>query len=180
MEDFAMAVLLTAEQMRHTKASNAFQIQHPEKVENKYTIKEASVAADTLKLREQEEIESLKVFLKDYDMTSITTNELKKVGSRLYNSGLIDGEAFHIFISGLGAFDANGQQAETDVKYNAIALFDEKLEDYLSFIESHPNVKRSQGIPEYIQGMISANHAINALAHFVNSSKNSLTLDERV
>ena len=83
-----------------------------------------------------------------------------------------------MFISGLGAFDANGQQAETDVKYNAIALFNEKLEDYLSFVESHPNVKRSQGIPEYIQGMVAANHAINALTFFVNSSKNELSIEE--
>jgi hypothetical protein len=30
-----------------------------------------------------------------------------------------------MFISGLGTSDANGQQAETAVKYNAIALFNE-------------------------------------------------------
>ena len=173
-----MAVLLTAEQMRHTKASNPFQIQHPEQVTNKFTITEESKAAETLKLGKQQSIDELKVFLKDYDMTSITTNELKKVGSRLYNSGVIDGEALHMFIAGLGAFDANGQQAETDVKYNAIALFNEKLEDYLSFVESHPNVKRSQGIPEHIQGMVAANHEINALTFFVNSSKNELSIEE--
>lgn len=33
---------------------------------------------DTLKLRKQESIDELKDVLKDYDMTSITTNELKK------------------------------------------------------------------------------------------------------
>ncbi|WP_321860250.1 hypothetical protein [Pseudomonas paraveronii] len=174
-----MAVLLTAEQMRHTKASNPFQIKNPEQVVNKFTITEESKASDTLKLRKQESIDDLKAFLKDYDMTSITTNELKKVGRRLYENDVIDGEAFHMFISGLDAFDANGQQAETDVKYNAIALFNEKLEDYLSFLESHPNVKRSQGIPEYVQGMFAANHAINALAFFVNSSRSDLSIEER-
>lgn len=84
-----------------------------------------------------------------------------------------------MFISGLGAFDANGQQAETDVKYKAIALFNEKLEDYLSFLESHPNMKWSQGIPEYVQGMFAANHAINARAFFVNSSRSDLSIEER-
>lgn len=171
--------LLTAEQMRHTKASNAFQIQHPERVENKHTIKEASVAADTLNIYKQEEIDELKVFLKDYDMTSISTDELKKVGRRLYESGMIDENAFGMFISGDGASDANGKQTDTHVKFNAIALFDEKLEDYLAFVKSDPNVGRSMGIPEYIKGMVDANHAINALTHFINSSKNNLSVDER-
>ncbi|WP_411380336.1 hypothetical protein [Pseudomonas sp. MPB26] len=175
-----MAILLTAEQMRHTKASNPFQIKNPEQVVNRFTITEESKASETLKLHKQDSIDDLKIFLKDYDMTSITTNELKKVGSRLYNSGVIDGEAFHMFISGLGAFDANGQQAETDVKYNAIALFNEKLDDYLSFVENRPDVKHSQGIPEYIRGMFSANRAINALAFFVNSNRDDFTIDERV
>ncbi|KTB60961.1 hypothetical protein RJC98_10230 [Pseudomonas allii] len=174
-----MAVLLTAEQMRHTKASNPFQIKHPEQVVNKFTITDASKASDTLKLGNQQSIDDLKAFLKDYDMTSITTNELKEVGGRLYDSGVIDADAFHMFISGLGAFDANGKQSETDVKYNAIALFNEKLEDYLSFVESRPDVRRSQGIPEYIRGMFTANHAINALAFFANSSRNELSIDER-
>ena len=86
---------------------------------------------------------------------------------------------FHMFISGLGTSDANGQQAETAVKYNAIALFNEKLEDHLSCLENHPNVKCSQGIPEYVQGMFAANHAINALAFFVNSSRSDLSIEER-
>ncbi|MFV3015554.1 hypothetical protein MOQ67_17545 [Pseudomonas sp. LY-1] len=73
-----MAVLLTAEQMRYTKASNTFQIKNPKQVINTFTITEESKASDTLKLRKQESIDDLKAFLKDYDMTSITTNELKK------------------------------------------------------------------------------------------------------
>lgn len=73
-----MAVLLTAEQMRYTKASNPLQIKNPEQVVNTFTITEESKASDTLKLRKQESIDDLKAFLKDYDMTSITTNELKK------------------------------------------------------------------------------------------------------
>jgi hypothetical protein len=40
-------------------------------------------------------------------------------------------------------------------------------------------VKRSQGIPEYVQGMFAANHAINALAFFVNSSRSDISIEER-
>jgi hypothetical protein len=40
-------------------------------------------------------------------------------------------------------------------------------------------MKWSQGIPEYVQGMFAANHAINALAFFVNSSRSDLSIEER-
>ena len=60
-----MAVLLTAEQMRYTKASNPFQIKNPKQVINTFTITEESKASDTLKLRKQELIDDLKAFLKE-------------------------------------------------------------------------------------------------------------------
>ena len=59
-----MAILLTAEQMRHTKASNPFQIKNPGQVTNQFTITEASKAAETLKLSDDKEIVELKAFLK--------------------------------------------------------------------------------------------------------------------
>lgn len=47
-----MAIMLTAEQMRHTKATNAYVIKNPEQITNEFTITEESVAADTLNLGE--------------------------------------------------------------------------------------------------------------------------------
>ena len=111
-------------------------------------------------------------------MTSISTDELKKVGRRLFESNIIDEQAFLIFIAGDGASDANGRQTNTHVKFNAIALFDEKLQDYLAFVDSNPDVRRSQGIPEYIQGMVDANRAINALLYFAHSPKDDLSVEE--
>ncbi|NMZ51979.1 hypothetical protein [Pseudomonas poae] len=163
-----------------SKQSDGFLIKNPTKTTNVYTFTEEAKAADELKLSQQDQIAELKAFLKDYDMTSISTDELKVVGRRLYESGVIDTNAFGIFISGDGGFDAQGRQANTHVKYNALALFDEQLEDYLSFVKSNPNVGRSQGVPEYIQGMLDANRAINALAYFVNSSRDDLSVDEYV
>jgi hypothetical protein len=43
-----------------------------------------------------------------------------------------------MFISGLGAFYTNGQQAETDVKYNAIALFNESWTITFRFLKAIP------------------------------------------
>ncbi|WP_313600463.1 hypothetical protein [Pseudomonas sp.] len=158
--------------------TNAIVIKNPDKVTNAFTITDESKAVDELRMWRQDELADLKHFLKKYDMTSISTDELKKVGRRLFESNIIDEQAFFIFISGDGASDANGRQTNTHVKFNAIALFDEKLEDYLAFVKSNPDVGRSQGIPEYIQGMIDANRAINALAYFANSPKNDLSVEE--
>lgn len=47
-----MAILLTAEQMRYTKATNAYVIKNPEQITNAFTVTRESVAADTLNLDE--------------------------------------------------------------------------------------------------------------------------------
>lgn len=173
-----MAILLTAEQMRHTKASNPFQIRNPERVTNQFTITEGDKAAQTLKLDDKEEIKSLKAFLKNYDMTSISTDQLKAVGRRLYKSEMISYRSFGMFIEGDGANDATGRPTDTHVKFNAIALFNEKLEHTLAFFKTEPSLARSEGATEHLQGMVDANHAINALAYFVNSNRNTLGIDE--
>lgn len=162
-----------------SKQTDAVVIKNPEKVTNAFTITEESNAVDELRMWQQDELADLKAFLKKYDMTSISTDELKQVGRRLFDSKIIDENAFGMFTMGDGAFDVDGRQTNTHVKFNAIALFDEKLDDYLNFVKSNPDVGRSQGIPEYIQGMVDANRALNALAYFVNSSKGDLSVEER-
>ncbi|WPN95963.1 hypothetical protein [Pseudomonas sp. MUP55] len=161
-----------------SQQTNAFVIKNPEKITNTFTISEESKAIDELRMWQQGQLADLKAFLKNYDMTSISTDELKQVGRRLFDSKIIDEQAFRMFISGDGASDAEGRQTNTHVKFNAIALFDEKLDDYLGFVKSRPDVARSQGIPEYIQGMVDANRAINALAYFAHSSKDDLSVEE--
>ncbi|MBA6041532.1 hypothetical protein SAMN03159398_04954 [Pseudomonas sp. NFPP02] len=161
-----------------SKQADAFVIKNPEKTTNTFTFTEESKAVDELRVWQQTHLADLKQFLKSYDMTSISTDELKVVGRRLYESNIIDANAFGVFTFGDGAFDANGKQTNTQVKFNAIALFNEKLDDYLDFVKSNPSVGRSQGIPEYIKGMVDANRAINALAYFSNSSKNDLSVEE--
>ncbi|MCR4538393.1 hypothetical protein NUV89_08300 [Pseudomonas sp. 18.1.10] len=174
-----MAILLTAEQMRHTKASNPFQIKNPGQVTNQFAITEAPKAAETLKLTDTKQIVELKAFLKKYDMTSISTDELKVVGSLLYKNEMISRRSFGMFISGDGASDANGKQTDTHVKFNAIALFNEKLEDTIAHFNSDPAIPRREGATDYLQGMVDANHAINALAFFINSNSSNLSIDER-
>ena len=161
-----------------SKQTDAFVIKNPERTTNTFTVTEEAQATEELRISKRAQLTDLKTFLKNYDMTSISTDELKKVGRRLFESNIIDEQAFLIFIAGDGASDANGRQTNTHVKFNAIALFDEKLQDYLAFVDSNPDVRRSQGIPEYIQGMVDANRAINALLYFAHSPKDDLSVEE--
>ncbi|MDQ0654008.1 hypothetical protein [Pseudomonas cedrina] len=174
-----MAITLNVSYAPMSKQTDAYVIKNPNQVTNAFTITEASKAVDALKLEDQEKITQLKDFLKNYDMTSISTDELKIVGSKLYDEGMISRRAFGMFIEGDRASDANGFQTNTHVKFNAIALFNERLEDTRAFFESEPAVARQDGAMDYLQGMINANHAINALAYFAKSANSDLSVREQ-
>lgn len=113
-------------------------------------------------------------------MTNITNMELKKVGRKLYENKLISEQAFGVFIEGTSAVDKDGHQADLHVKFNAIALFDQRLEDQTSWMPTYTAEQKSQPLFwPWRQGMIDANRAINALAYFANSASNDLSVDER-
>lgn len=172
-----MSINSTAAQ---SKASPGYIINNPKKVITDYTVTNESKAAEALNIKKDEQIVDLKKFLKGYDMTNISLNELKKVGRKLYDNKLIDEEAFSVFIAGRRVFDHNGKQAEKDMKFNAIALFDQRLEEQTAFLDMHSDkTKKEPGFLAWRQGMIVANQAINALAYFVNSSRHDLSIDEQ-
>ncbi|MDQ0704151.1 hypothetical protein QF043_002943 [Pseudomonas sp. W3I7] len=173
-----MAIVWTTEPLQQSKATAAVVIKNPNEVKNAFTVTDAPEASAALQLDSAQEVNQLKDFLKDYDMTSISTDELKKVGRRLYNSGAIDEVAFGMFISGNGEFDEKGNQANTHVRYNAVALFNQRFEEYSRFLEEHPVHSNSDNL-RWKQGMIAANHAVGALAYFANSASHKLALDEQ-
>ncbi|WP_248732518.1 hypothetical protein [Pseudomonas sp. MWU13-2517] len=173
-----MAIVATTDSVQRSKATSAYLIKNPREIKNSFTPTDASKAADILKIGAEKEITELKSFLKDYNMTSISTNELKKVGRQLYSSGAIDVMAFGMFISGNGEFDAKGNQANTHVKFNVIALFNQKLEEYAKFLEDFPGHATPDNLT-WKKAMIAANHAIGALTYFVNSTNNKLSVDEQ-
>ncbi|AOE79789.1 hypothetical protein A7318_14650 [Pseudomonas lurida] len=174
-----MAITLNVSYAPISKQNDAYTIKNPNQVTNAFTITEASEAADALRLSNQEKIIQLKAFLKDYDMTSISTDELKVVGSRLYDEGMISRRAFGMFISGDGASDAKGFQTNTHVKFNAIALFNEKLEDTKAHFKSEPMLARQDGAMDHLRGMVSANQAVAAMAYFVRSANSELSINEQ-
>lgn len=174
-----MAIVWTSHPLQEPRATSAIVIKNPDEVKNAFTITEEPKASATLKLETSEAIKELKAFLKNYDMTAISTDELKKVGRRLYDSGAIDAQAFGMFIAGDQAFDEKGNQTNTNVKFNAIALFNQRLEDYTDFLARYPKLATQDNL-SWRQGMVVANRAVSALTYFVNSSNSKISIDEKV
>ena len=161
-----------------TKATQAYVVKNPNQVTNAFTVNDESVAAATLKLIDKEKIDDLKSFVKGFDMTSISSDDLKKVGRALYKNDIIDFESYGLFMSGNLTTDEKGYRINTDVKFNAIALFSERLEEYTTFLKDYPvHVNTfTRGVQK---GMITANHALAALAHFSVSARNDFFISER-
>lgn len=160
-----------------TKATQAYVIKNPKQVTNAFTVNDEYMAAEVLKIRDQEKVAELKSFVKDFDMTSINTQELKKVGRALYKNNIIDVHTYRMFIEGNLAYDENGKQTATHVKFNAISLFNERLQDYNDFLKKFPENATKDNL-EWRRGMIAANHAVSALSYFSNSARNDLFIDE--
>ncbi|TFY87375.1 hypothetical protein DYL59_18640 [Pseudomonas kairouanensis] len=171
-------VMLTVEQLRHTKATNPFVIKNPDQVTNAFTSTDKQMAADKLKLTEREQIEEVKNLVRGHDMTSISSKDLREIGLALNRTGLIDDETFWVFSNALLATDENSKPTLQDVKFNALALFNERYEEYRDFLESNPR-DVNKGTLEWQQALVAANHAISALSYFSNSTRADLAIDER-
>jgi hypothetical protein len=163
-----------------SKQDPGYKIKDPQKVVTDFTVKNDAQATKALKLTNNEQIADLKSFLKKYDMTHITNMELKEVGSKLYDAKLISEQAFSVFIQGTRAVDKNGHQADLDVKFNAIALFDQRLEEQTAWLPTYSEKTKQEPLfGAWREGMIIANQAISALAYFAHSSRNDFSIDER-
>jgi hypothetical protein len=180
MENCEMNTSSSAATNTISKQDAGYIIKNPTKVITDYTVRDDAHAAKALKLKNNEQITELKKFLKNYDMTSITNMELKHVGRKLYENKLIDEQAFGVFIEGTRAVDKNGNQADLYVKFNAIALFDQRLEEQTASLPMYSEKTKQEPLFwPWRQGMIAANQAINALAYFAYSSRSDLSIDER-
>lgn len=162
-----------------SKQSPAYTIKNPKETQNAHSVKSATDAACILHVSGADEINKLKDMIKELDFTSISTNELSKIGAKLYKMGLIDRGAVSFFIGGNRAFDADGQQTERDVKFNAIAQCNEMFNDTKQHGKDYPYVASQQGYQHALKSLLSANQAINALFYFANSAQRDLSVHER-
>ena len=154
--------------------ADAYVIKNPYETKNSHTITKASDAADVLNLTSESEIEALKELIKGCDFTSISTNQLARIGSRLSELDLIDEHVACAFISGNMATDKNGHQTEKDVKYNAIAMFNQMLGDNKAYAREWPMYAHQESFKIVTRKLLGANQVINALSYFANSSGNDL------
>lgn len=159
-----------------SKQADAYVIKNPYETTNVHTITDARDAVGVLNLTSDILIGELKNFIKEYDFTSISTNELARVGSKLYESGLVDGHVAGQFISGNMAFDEFGNQTEKDVKYNAIAMFNQMLGDTQAYASTWPMYAHQESFKVVMRALLGANQVINALSYFANSTGGDLSI----
>jgi hypothetical protein len=152
--------------------ADAYIINNPLEKTNSYTKSSADEAVDTLNLANKLSIDELKDSLKGYDFTSVSTYELAMAGSLLFENGLIGYDEAHFFTSGRMAFDEAGRPTGTDVKFNAIAMFNQMLEDRLS----HGRTE-AEGFHAITRGLTRANHVLGALSYFANSGQGTLSVN---
>lgn len=156
--------------------ADAYFIKNPKETTNAYTVTTAQDAAEVLNLTSGSLISELKNLIRDCDFTSISTNELSRVGSRLLELDLIDGHVASIFTSGNMATDKSGHQTERDVKYNAIAMFNQMLDDNKANLRAWPLYAHQESFKLVTRALLGANQTINALFYFADSSRDDLAI----
>ncbi|WP_085715537.1 hypothetical protein [Pseudomonas sp. B28(2017)] len=160
--------------------ADAYVIKNPFETRNSHTITNAADAAGVLNLTNSSEIDALKELIRGCDFTSISTNQLARIGSKLSELDLIDEHVACAFISGHMAFDKNGHSTERDVKYNAIAMFNQMLGDNKAYAREWPMYAHQESFKIVTKKLLGANQVINALSYFANSSRNDLSISIQV
>lgn len=156
--------------------ADAYVIKNPQETKNAHTITNAKDAADILHLTSETLIYELKNLIKGCDFTSISTNELARIGSKLCEIDLIDRDVACQFISGDMACDKYGRQTGKDVKYNAIAMFNQMLGDNEAYASNEPMYAHHESFRVVAQALLGANQVINALSYFAHSNRNDLSV----
>lgn len=146
---------------------------------NRFTIKNEALAEKTLSEAGFTRIQALKAYVRQLDMTSISTKELAELGSKLYEYGLISEGVVGHFIDGRGDSDAFGQSTNRDVKFNAIALFNQKYEGYFKVMKDLPGVVGQDCFKSVGPSIIGANHVLSALSFFASSSQSDISFSDR-
>ncbi|VVM47068.1 hypothetical protein PS662_00586 [Pseudomonas fluorescens] len=159
-----------------SKQADAYFIKNPYETQNARTITDAKDAAGALNLTSDTMIGELKNLIKGYDFTSISTNELAKIGSKLYEVELIDRRVAGQFISGNMTYDEYGFQTEKDVKYNAIAMFNQMLGDTQAYASTWPMYAHQESFKVVLKALEGANQVINALSYFSHSTRKDLSV----
>lgn len=170
----APAVAIPPNRAYVDKIKNTFE------VENEFSVHDSQLVQEVLKQEGLKEIAALKSLVKDMDMTAISTRELASIGALLSQLGLTETFAASLFFSGNRDCDENGMARNLDIKFNAIALFNQRYQGHLEFSDSHPRYEKNPGFQEWGQGLKSANHLLGVLAWFSRSPGNVLAISERV
>jgi hypothetical protein len=185
MVDIPLAVITQGESSMNVTIrmpvgqTEAYSVKRPQETRNLFTITDAKTATDVLGLKDEHLISELKDLIKGCDFESITAFELARIGSRLYEVDLIDKNVVSYFISGNMALDKSGYQVDKGGKFNAIALFNQMLDDNQAYSRRWSGYAQQDSFKIATRSLVGANQAINALSFFASSNRNDLSVSVR-
>lgn len=163
-----MDVQLSALSMK----TEAYVVKKPLETTNNYTKKNVDDAAQALDVTNKFSMGELKKLLQGYDFTSVSTNELTKVSYVLYKNDMIDIHMYDFLSLGNMAFDERGHKAETDVKFNAVAMFNQLLDERKVIGKTEP----ATSFHEITRALERVNHVLGALSFFARSDRDDLSI----
>ncbi|MBC3952601.1 hypothetical protein [Pseudomonas folii] len=155
-----------------------FKIKQPEMVENEYTVKDDEAAREIMRNVGIVDLDGLKSLLEGLDMTSISTRELSSLCAGLNNLGLNDDTVYSYLSQGNMDSGFDGQSRNRDVKFNAIPLIYEQLQNHINF-SAKEGLKNDRHATHLLGGLGNANHVVAALSYLIKTAQNLPSINEQ-
>ncbi|SEN39429.1 hypothetical protein SAMN04487857_11578 [Pseudomonas sp. ok272] len=160
--------------------ADAYVIKNPYETKNAFTKTDIDSAAAPLRLVDAVSADEFKRLLRGYDFTFISTNELKAIASLLQERELADVYVMDFLMLGNMAFDKYGRQAQMDVKFNAVAMFSQMLDERMVCRKKWVENTSLESFDQITQGLVKVNHLMGALSYFVGSDQSNLSISYSV
>lgn len=160
--------------------ADAYVIKNPYETKNAFTKTDIDSAAEPLRLVDAVSVDEFKKSLRGYDFTFISTNELKVIAAMLQERELADVYVMDFLMLGNMAFDSGGRQAQMDVKFNAVAMFSQMLDERMVCRKHWVDKATRKSFDEITRGLVRVNHLIGALSYLVSSDQRDLSINYSV
>ncbi|MGV8921174.1 MAG: hypothetical protein ACOH2R_25930 [Pseudomonas sp.] len=170
------AAPLQANGLTVTSTGSSFVIRHPDQKNALHPIKTSNDAKTIFKITSDVGLNRIKDFLKKVDLTAISTRSLAAIGKTLNDNNLISDAVLAQFKAGSMEYDNKGKQINLDKPFNALALFDQKMDDRTEYANATPKEARTSTFRRETAGIQEANHVISAMSWFAHSGSGSLSV----
>lgn len=162
----------------YTSMEYVFKIRNPEVVENEFTMESEEVATEFMHDMGIFDLDKVKELVAGLDMTSVSTRELSVLGHAIYWMGYKFDDALSFVSQGNMDSGLDGMPRNQDVKFNAIALIQEQLENHSALLKDS-FYRSDKGYVRIVDSVVNANHLVAALSYFAQTGQKKGIIDEQ-